>query len=162
MIQWIFPARCVVCNQIVVPKGAMIHINCAKKLEFVKEPICKKCGIPMDSLEQEYCIPCLSMDRGWDLGRSVFYYHGVAGIALRQVKKVGTKEFVHFFAVQMRETQKEYMKRIAPNCLVPIPLHPSKFRRRGFNQAELLARALEKEVHIPVRVLLKKQKNTNK
>jgi ComF family protein len=30
----------------------------------------------------------------------------------------------------------------APPVLVPVPLHPERRRRRGFNQAELLARAL--------------------
>jgi predicted amidophosphoribosyltransferase len=30
----------------------------------------------------------------------------------------------------------------APPVLVPVPLHPARRRRRGFNQAELLARAL--------------------
>ena len=34
--------------------------------------------------------------------------------------------------------------------ILPIPLHPSKQKKRGFNQAELLGRELGKQTGIPV------------
>lgn len=37
------------------------------------------------------------------------------------------------------------------SMLVPIPLHPSRRRFRGFNQAEIVARVLSKRFDIPVR-----------
>lgn len=99
-------------------------------------------------------------DRGWDQGRSLFPYHGVMGNALRLVKKQGTVEYVRFFAKQMKETRGAFISRMAPECIVPVPLHPSRQRSRGFNQAELLAEALGEELHLPVRRLLLKQKRT--
>jgi ComF family protein len=46
--------------------------------------------------------------------------------------------------------------------LVPIPLHPSRFRDRGFNQAEVIARALGKRLDLPVntKLLLRTKKTT--
>lgn len=35
------------------------------------------------------------------------------------------------------------------DMLLPVPLHPSRYHERGFNQAELLASALSKLIHIP-------------
>jgi len=35
--------------------------------------------------------------------------------------------------------------------LIPIPLHPSRYRDRGFNQAEVLGRILADRLHIPIR-----------
>ena len=35
--------------------------------------------------------------------------------------------------------------------LIPIPLHKRKFRERGYNQAELIARGVSEEIGIPVR-----------
>lgn len=160
MIEWIFPVRCPICNQIVVPKGVMFHLRCIEKLEFIVEPLCKKCGVPLASEEQEYCEECILKDRGWDFGRSVFYYRGAVQRALYQMKQEGTREFVHFFALQMKKTQKDYIREVGPDCLVPVPLHPSKFRKRGFNQAELLARDLSNEIQIPIRLLLKKKRKT--
>lgn len=159
MIEWMYPVRCPVCFEIVMPKGELLHSCCAKKLVYLEEPICKKCGSPVTE-EEEYCAECLVSDRGWDEGRSVFEYHGVARRALRQVKKEGTKELVRFFVQELKQSQRDFIRRAAPQCIVPVPLHPTKQRIRGFNQAELLARALGEELGIPVRLLLKKVNKT--
>jgi predicted amidophosphoribosyltransferase len=39
---------------------------------------------------------------------------------------------------------------------VPVPLHPARWRRRGFNQAERLARALSKRTGLRVRDCLRR------
>ncbi|HNQ35405.1 MAG TPA: ComF family protein [bacterium] len=43
------------------------------------------------------------------------------------------------------------------DCLVPVPLHPVRFRDRGFNQAELLAREILRHYDFPLltRVLVR-------
>lgn len=161
MITWLYPERCPVCLQIVTPKGAMLHAECKTKLDAVKEPICMKCGRPVASEDEEYCAECgLGTDRGWEQGRSVYPYYGVLGPALRLVKKDGTTEYVRFFAKALKEAQGNFIDQMAPECIVPVPLHPLKLRMRGFNQAELLAEALGREINLPVRNLLKKIKQT--
>jgi ComF family protein len=53
-----------------------------------------------------------------------------------------------------------YMAQGAPldkaGALVPVPLHPARRRRRGFNQAELLARALARRSGLPVAACLRR------
>jgi len=161
MITWIYPERCPVCLRITAPKGAVLHPECRKKVNVIEEPSCQKCGRPLSSEEQEYCMMCeCQPDRGWDRGTSLFPYHGTMGHTLRLVKKDGRTEFVRFFAKQIKESRTAFFKQVAPECIVPVPLHPSKQRVRGFNQAELLAEALEAETGIPMRKLLIKHKKT--
>ena len=160
MIEWLYPVQCPVCLRIVLPKGALIHPKCVTKLEVLKEPLCKKCGCPVSAEEEEYCAECSVKNRGWDMGRSVFFYHGTLGEALLRVKKEGTREFVRFFGICMAKSQEAFIKQAAPECIVPVPLHKSRLRSRGFNQAELLATALGNEIGLPVRLLLKKHKKT--
>lgn len=161
MINWLYPERCPVCLQIVTPKGALLHKECKEKTDAIKEPICMKCGRPVSSEEDEYCEECsLGIDRGWEQGRSVYPYHGALGPALRLMKKDGRTEFVRFFAGAIKEEQGKFIGRIMPECIVPVPLHPIKKQIRGFNQTELLAEALSREIHLPVRKLLIKIKNT--
>ena len=159
MLEWMYPNRCPVCAEIVMPKGTLLHTACERKLAYLKEPICKRCGI-LVAMEEEYCAECLVADRGWDMGRSVFDYHSEAGRALQRVKKEGTEELVRFFAKELNISQGNFIKQVAPECIVPVPLHPAKQRKRGFNQSELLAKALSRELEIPVRLLLKKEKKT--
>jgi len=161
MITWLYPEQCPVCLRIIMPKGAKLHPACKKKTDEVKEPFCLKCGRPVRTEEEEYCEECgLGTDRGWEQGRSLYPYHGALGPALRLVKKDGRTEFVRFFAQALKELRGEFISRMAPDCIVPVPLHPLKQRMRGFNQAELLAEALGRETGLPVRLLLKKIKIT--
>ena len=161
MITWLYPERCPVCLRLVMPKGAELHPKCKYKLDTITEPVCFKCGIPLASEEEEYCAVCMQEpDRGWDMGRSVFPYHGVMESALHLVKKEGTKEFIRFFAKHMKQSQQAFIEQAAPECIVPVPLHRVKLRSRGFNQAELLAEAFGEEIGLPVRKLLFKSKNT--
>jgi len=44
--------------------------------------------------------------------------------------------------------------------LVPVPLHKSKLRKRGYNQAQLLTQGLSKKLNIPAIDMLVRVKNT--
>ena len=44
------------------------------------------------------------------------------------------------------------------DCIVPVPLHPKRLKRRGFNQAERLANGLSCEVGIPTVDLLRRDR----
>lgn len=161
MLNWLYPECCPVCLRPVMPKGVMVHPKCNCKLDRIKEPVCIKCGMPLAAEEEEYCPLCIrEPNRGWDCGRSIFPYHSAVAKALQSVKTEGTEEFVRFFAKQMKLSQQKFIRQMAPECIVPVPLHPSKLRSRGFNQAELLAEALGKETGLPVRELLIKKKKT--
>lgn len=45
-----------------------------------------------------------------------------------------------------------------PNCLVPVPMHPARLRKRGFNQAAELTKILAKQVKIPCDLTLCEKK----
>lgn len=44
--------------------------------------------------------------------------------------------------------------------LVPIPLHKARYRKRGYNQASILAKKLSQKLGIPVVEMLERRKNT--
>lgn len=57
--------------------------------------------------------------------------------------------------------KEQFMKLLQETCIfVPIPLHPSKFRKRGYNQSTLLAEGLAKQFEIPMISILKRVKAT--
>jgi ComF family protein len=62
----------------------------------------------------------------------------------------------------LRLLQGERCRRIleASDVVVGVPLHPERERRRGFNQAHLLARALAHGADLPVSKSLTRTRNT--
>lgn len=49
----------------------------------------------------------------------------------------------------VKEFQKE-IERWRPDIIMPVPLHPSRKRKRGYNQAQILAEEIGKILEIPV------------
>jgi competence protein ComFC len=45
--------------------------------------------------------------------------------------------------------------------LVPVPLHPTRFRERGFNQADALAETLSRRIRLPILRCLERRRYTN-
>jgi len=55
-----------------------------------------------------------------------------------------------FYAADMKEKLAPQIRQMHAQAFVPIPLHKSKKRVRGYNQAEVLAKELSKQLGIPV------------
>ena len=55
----------------------------------------------------------------------------------------------------------DFIRSVSPDVLVPVPLHKKKLSKRGYNQAACLARALGKNMQLPVdEKLVKRVRNT--
>ena len=62
------------------------------------------------------------------------------------IKYHNKKEYLDFYAMAIAVKFEKQMIRIKPDVFVPVPVHPSKKRERGFNQAEVLAEKVSKEL----------------
>lgn len=147
---WIYPRRCPVCRQIVVPRSALVHSECRKKLCEIHPPACMKCGCQMESLEQEYCARCEKHPKSYDRGYAVWEYNAEIRRSLADFKYYSRKEFADFYTAEAVRLYGERVLREAPDVFVPVPVHPSRRRQRGFNQAELLAKKIGEKLKIPV------------
>ena len=53
-----------------------------------------------------------------------------------------------------------YIRNVSFDCIVPVPLHWSRFAKRGFNQAHEMAKVISRESGKPVVQLLKRVRRT--
>lgn len=60
------------------------------------------------------------------------------------------REYADFYAEELVKRCGESVRSWDPDALIPIPLHKSRRRKRGFNQAELVAGKAGKILGIPV------------
>ena len=71
--------------------------------------------------------------------------------AVTRIKYGNRREYVRPFAALLAERYGRDLRALGADCIVPVPVHPSRLRTRGFNQAELFARELSVHLGIPVR-----------
>lgn len=147
----LYPRRCPVCSEIVMPRGNLICPGCMEKLSFVRRPVCKCCGKETAGSEAEYCCDCTRHSRSFDSGMALINYDDTAGRSMAQIKYHGRREYLDFYAEAIFRRFSPAICRISPDCIIPVPVHKSRLRKRGFNQAEELAERLSKRTGIPVR-----------
>jgi ComF family protein len=85
-------------------------------------------------------------------------YSGVARAALAALKYDGELRLVEVLAEQMAARWARVG--IGGDVLVPVPVHAARLRQRGFDQAELLARAAGRLLKMPVATVLERATRT--
>jgi ComF family protein len=56
-----------------------------------------------------------------------------------------------WFGARLAEVIRRENDELAADVIVPVPLHPDRLRERGYNQAELIARPLARNLGLPMR-----------
>lgn len=150
LLDALFPRRCPVCEDIVMPKGELICPSCLGRFSFVKSPVCLKCGKEVFSPSMEYCFDCSRHPHSFEYGFAMINYNEISSHAMAAVKYRNRREYLDFFAAEAAERFGDRLRGIGADCLIPVPVHPSRLRKRGFNQAEVLAEKLSNRLEIPV------------
>jgi ComF family protein len=134
----------------------------ARLLSLVAPPLCVSCGNAAP-LHQPLCRECvgdlrwLSFEQPAGAGVPVWAvvsYEGPARALVRALKFRGAVGLVDAMAAQMAANAPPGL--LEGRSLVPVPLHPSRRRRRGFNQAEEIAAALSPRAGLPVAACLER------
>ena len=161
MTDILFPRRCPVCGGIVLPKGDLICPGCMTKLSWVRRPVCKKCGKEVLDETIEYCYDCTRHKRSFDYGLSLINYDETASRSMARIKYNNRREYLDFYSEAMVRKMGKRIRFMAGDVLIPVPVHPSRRRERGFNQAEELAWRLSAKTGIPAdQSILKRTRNT--
>ena len=159
LLDLIFPSRCAVCDTVLGWGEQEICGECKQKIKYLEQPTCFKCGKTVKA-EEEYCYDCREKEHYFISGAAVFSYQYIR-LSLYRFKYLGRQEYAHFYGGQMAYRMEEKRKQWKPDALLPVPLHKKKLKKRGYNQAELIARELGRYWGIPVITnLVVRSKNT--
>lgn len=144
-----FPARCPVCDA-VLPLGEEICKECRAAVHLVCEPVCGKCGKALANDRQEYCSDCAGRRHVYRQGKAVFRYQAGIKQSLYRFKYGNRRVYAQFYADEAVRLYEDWILRKKIEVIVPIPMYLKKKRKRGYNQAEVFARALGSKLGIPV------------
>ena len=156
----LFPRRCPVCGRI-PGEGRLVCPSCLNELSFVSSPVCKKCGKEIISETMEYCLDCTRHRRSFEYGVALMNYNPAASRSMAAIKYKNKREYLDFYAEEAVNRCGKCLRFMEVDFLVPVPVHPARRRKRGFNQAELLAKKLGERLELPVRTdVLQRKKKT--
>lgn len=156
LLKLFWPEVCPFCGKV---SAQGICGECRKKTDRLKvrEPKCMKCGKPVKDAEQEYCRDCLDARHEYDRGAALWVHKPPVNTSVYQFKFHNRRSFVSFYAKEMAAEYGEALAGWGIDIIIPVPLYPGKYKKRGYNQAAVLARELGKVLDIPVEERLLKR-----
>jgi len=145
--QLLLPAECALCHALLGERDAP-HLTCAvcrQRFRAVRPPWCERCGQPEPHFGP--CRLCADWPAALRTARSAVWLVDGAQHAVHALKYGGLPRIADDLALAIVSLRP---RSDATAALVPIPLAPQRLRTRGYNQSEVLARALARKWRIPV------------
>jgi ComF family protein len=132
--------------------------SCNTELERLKGLLCSKCSKPLDH-DSYLCDECLLRVKSFERAIAPLEYTGLVKKLVREYKYGGKSYLYKFFGHMIVESLEEE-KIEGFDAIVPVPLHKSKLRTRGYNQSELIAKYISLKIGSPVLKLIIRTKKT--
>lgn len=138
----VFPKHCVVCSSILMQREKHICTSCKMNMPFI-------CQGQKEMTETE---KVLLGKINYTLASSLLYYDKNSAYKniIHSIKYKGRTDLADYFGIIMAERFKNSGMYDNIDYIIPVPLNKNKRRKRGYNQSELLAKAISKELSIPL------------
>ena len=162
LVSLFYPPFCAVCKRAVEPDEGLCA-SCAGKAPRIRPPFCAKCSQPFDgAITGSFsCANCANRVLHFEAAVSAYRSRGAVREVIHSFKYGRQIHLRHLVGRWLGEALAD--PRLAGrrfDLVVPVPLHPARQRERGFNQAELLAAALQRISGLPVRNVLQRRRYT--
>lgn len=148
LLPTVYPRHCPVCHR-VLPLGSFICTPCENLLPFVTEPFCCRCGKPVTDSRQEYCADCRRFPKSFHSGIALWLYTSCTQPSMMAFKYNNRRCLSSFFIDELLKKHRYTLLRWYPDAIVPVPVHRNRQKKRGYNQAELLAKDLSAALNLP-------------
>lgn len=136
LTEFFYPTYCLVCRK----AGAVVHPACEEALPYVAEPFCHTCGEPLQNKRCEGSLCRLPQNfRALDGVRSVFWHREAGQEAVLRLKYRGVSTLREWAGHEVAAALGRFGLGGRFDLVVPVPLHPLRERKRGYNQAALVA-----------------------
>ena len=153
LVDLVYPPCCLVCGER-LDEGVFCE-QCTQGIKAVPPPFCDRCGAPI-SPDRRVCGRC---EQGpgppYEWSQALGQYTGTLREAIHRLKYNGKRALAEplgmLLEASIDSSSSPLIRRDLPNgqaafdVVVPVPLDAWRMRRRGFNQAERIARVVARE-----------------
>jgi ComF family protein len=156
--QWLLPSCCIACGG---PGGMRLDGHhapldlcaaCYRQLPFNLQA-CLHCGLPLYGTTGELiCGHCLRKPPHYQRSYCAFEYRYPLAPLIRNFKYGAALAAARVLGELLTQHLRQTHQGPWPTCIIPMPLHASRYRSRGYNQVIELGRHLQRCLHLPLRL----------
>ena len=148
VLDFIYPPVCPFCGEI---SYEGICSECKKKIIYIEDPKCIRCGKPLQDEKEELCRDCSKVKNNpIEAGRSLWVHKKPVSSAIYDFKYKNKRYYGKIFAREMVRKYKNLIYQWDIDEIVPVPVHNKRLKKRGYNQAAIIAEEVGKLMGIPV------------
>ncbi|TRW96480.1 ComF family protein [Candidatus Methylobacter oryzae] len=111
---------------------------------------CYRCGEILETLitAPALCGRCLSRQPAFDETYAPFIHQGAIRHLINTLKFSANYKNARLLGMLLADHLRQSAEQ--PELILPVPLHDSRYRERGFNQAIEISRTVAKELQVPL------------
>ncbi len=149
--------RCTACDDpLERPTAGIVCDDCWRRIRCIEAPFCERCGVRVPAAASSLCGDCRATGGPLTARRAAGVHAGTLREIVHAFKYEGRRSLARPLAQLIRSVAGDWLR--DADIAVPVPLHPLRRWRRGFNQADDLA------VHLGMPVLraLRRRRHTGR
>lgn len=160
-LDYVLPGMCLICGANAEKNN--VCLACYQDLPILPNS-CERCALFLPAhADSNACAFCLKSPPAFEKTFALFPYQAPIGGLIKHLKFKQDLASAKFFSDLLHEKilSTWYKNTSLPQLILPVPLHPLRLKRRGFNQAVEIARPLAKKLGLPLDLFgLKRIKDT--
>lgn len=142
----LFPPRCLVCGEDGVP-GRDLCLACGAGLPW-QHAACRRCALPLPGTDADgLCGACQRSNSPLQSTLAAFSYSAPVDGLLLRFKFHHDLSAGRLLSTLLLEAVRDAER---PQAIVPVPLHLSRLRQRGYDQAWELAKPVAHALQLPL------------
>jgi ComF family protein len=141
-----FPPTCLLCGD-QGEEGLDLCLNCRETLPYMHNA-CRTCGLPLTHPDLPSCGLCLKKPPPFDRMISPFRYEEPIRHLIQSLKFGSRYANARLLGTLLAESIDSMQD--LPEVIMPVPLHPLRYRERHFNQALEIARVVSNRLNTPL------------
>jgi ComF family protein len=158
----LYPPVCTLCGGR-TPAGEYLCEQCESKAMRIVAPFCQQCSEPFEgAITTAFaCANCAHRTIHFDAAVAAYRGRGIVRQIIHDFKYGRQIHLRHLVARWLCAAfNDERLQGRQFDVIVPVPLHPTRQRERGFNQARLLAELLSARISVPCKLVLERIRYT--
>jgi ComF family protein len=140
LLDLLVPPRCAACG---APARDLVCAGCRRAIPWLRGPCCPRCALPLGAHPA-----CPAREQAFAAAWAPVAYDGVARELVAALKFRHGRPLAAVLAAHIAAGLPFELG--AGATVVAVPAHPAHLRRRGYDQAELLARELARRLGAPL------------